>query len=101
MVELCSLHASPWHAICSKHHPARQAFDHARSSLDCTWAITETKPTLMCCSMFTCDTGGDLNKVTHFYHYKVQLTQPFILAGCSCHSIRRGVAAAQNYYSTL
>ena len=25
--------------------------------------------------MFTCDTGGDLNKVTHFYHYKVQQQQ--------------------------
>lgn len=25
--------------------------------------------------MLTCDTGGDLNKVTHFYHYKVQQQQ--------------------------
>jgi hypothetical protein len=23
-------------------------------------------------SMFTCDTGGNLNKVTHFYYYKVR-----------------------------
>jgi len=26
---------------------------------------------LFMCSMFTCDTGGNLNKVTHFYYYKV------------------------------
>jgi hypothetical protein len=29
------------------------------------------------CRMFTCDTGSNLNRVTHFYHYKVShsLTQ--------------------------
>jgi hypothetical protein len=38
--------------------------------------VIQRRACLLCTShrsMFTCDTGGHLNKVTHFYHYRVRV----------------------------